>query len=104
MTTHVVVQDDEPYIGTGDRPMCDYCYDIAEEEVVNLTPLNMTICVKLTVDMYIKYMYKVLSTSIYGGSMEFDFDTLHEAQLKVRELKDHDHRDAFIVRLITVNS
>ena len=33
-------------------------------------------------------MYKVLSTSIYGGSMEFDFDTLHEAQLKVRELKD----------------
>lgn len=31
MTTHVVVQDDEPYIGTGDRPLCDYCYDIAEE-------------------------------------------------------------------------
>ena len=49
-------------------------------------------------------MYKVLSTSIYGGSMEFAFATLHEAQLKVRELKDHDHKDAFIVRLITVNS
>ena len=31
MTTHVVVQEDEPYIGTGDRPMCDYCYDQAEE-------------------------------------------------------------------------
>ena len=31
MTTHVVVQDDEPYITTGDRPMCDYCYDMAEE-------------------------------------------------------------------------
>lgn len=31
MTTHVVVQDDEPYIGTGDRPMCDYCYEVAED-------------------------------------------------------------------------
>jgi hypothetical protein len=49
-------------------------------------------------------MYKVLSTSIYGGSMEFDFDTLHEAQVKVRELKDNDHRSAFIVRLMTVNN
>jgi len=49
-------------------------------------------------------MYKVLSTSIYGGSMEFDFDTLHKAQLKVRELKDNDHGDAFIVRLIAVTS
>ena len=49
-------------------------------------------------------MYKVLSTSIYGGSMEFDFDTLREAQIKVRELKDHDHKSAFIVRLITVNN
>ncbi len=49
-------------------------------------------------------MYKVLSTSIYGGSMEFDFDTLHEAQVKVRELKDNDHRSAFIVRLRAVNS
>jgi hypothetical protein len=36
--------------------------------------------------------------------MEFDFDTLHEAQVKVRELKDNDHRSAFIVRLIAVNS
>ena len=31
MTTHVVVQDNEPYITTGDRPLCDTCYDIAEE-------------------------------------------------------------------------
>jgi len=49
-------------------------------------------------------MYKVLSTSIYGGSMEFEFNTLKEAQIKVRELKDHDHKSAFIVRLITVNN
>ena len=31
ITTHVVVQEDEPYIGTGDRPLCDYCYDMAED-------------------------------------------------------------------------
>jgi|TARA_R100000995_G_scaffold705_1_gene483 hypothetical protein len=65
----------------------------------------MTIPVKLdTRYVHKETMYKVLSTSIYGGSMEFDFDTLHEAQLKVRELKDNDHRDAFIVRLIAVTS
>lgn len=31
MTTHVVVQKNEPYISTGDRPLCDICYDMAEE-------------------------------------------------------------------------
>ena len=54
MTTHVVVQKNEPYISTGDRPLWDTCYDMAEQGSINLTPLNMTICVKLTVDMYIR--------------------------------------------------
>lgn len=27
----VVVQDSEPYITTGERPMCDFCYDQADE-------------------------------------------------------------------------
>lgn len=31
MTEHVTVQDSEPYITTGERPMCDFCYDQAEE-------------------------------------------------------------------------
>jgi len=31
MTTHVVVQENEPYISTGDRPLCDNCYEVAED-------------------------------------------------------------------------
>jgi hypothetical protein len=31
MTEHVTVQDSEPYITTGERPMCDFCYDQADE-------------------------------------------------------------------------
>ena len=31
MTEHVTIQDSEPYITTGDRPMCDFCHDQAEE-------------------------------------------------------------------------
>ena len=31
MVGHIEVTKNEPYIGTGDRPLCDMCYDIAEE-------------------------------------------------------------------------
>ena len=31
MNSHAVVQTNEPYITSGERPMCDVCYDIAEE-------------------------------------------------------------------------
>jgi len=30
-TGQVEVTENEPYIGTGDRPLCDTCYDIAED-------------------------------------------------------------------------
>ncbi len=70
----------------------------------SISCLQDNICYNDSRYVHKEYMYKVLSTSIYGGSMEFDFDTLHEAKLKVRELKDNDHRDAFIVRLIAVTS
>jgi hypothetical protein len=44
--------------------------------------------------------YKVISISIYGGQMEYEFDTLQEAQSKVRELKDPNTMSAFIVKPI----
>ena len=31
MINHIEVTNSEPYITTGDRPMCDTCYDQAEE-------------------------------------------------------------------------
>jgi hypothetical protein len=31
MVNHIEVTNNEPYITTGDRPMCDTCYDQAEE-------------------------------------------------------------------------
>jgi hypothetical protein len=31
MVDHVEVTENEPYIGIGDRPMCDYCYELAED-------------------------------------------------------------------------
>ncbi len=31
MIDHVEFTENEPYIGIGDRPMCDTCYDIAED-------------------------------------------------------------------------
>lgn len=44
--------------------------------------------------------YKVISISIYGGQMDYEFDTLEEAQTKVRELKDPSSMSAFIVKPI----
>ncbi len=44
--------------------------------------------------------YKVISISIYGGQMEYEFDTLEQAQSKVRELKDPNTMSAFIVKPI----
>lgn len=44
--------------------------------------------------------YKVISISIYGGQMEYEFDTIEQAQNKVRELKDPNTMSAFIVKPI----
>jgi len=33
--------------------------------------------------------YQVISVSVYGGTIRYEFDNKHEALCKVRELKDH---------------
>lgn len=84
--------------------LCATFVTTKQKKAVNNSCLQDNICYNDSRYVHKDKMYKVLSTSIYGGSMEFDFDTLHEAQVKVRELKDNDHRSAFIVRLMTVNN
>jgi len=44
-------------------------------------------------------MYKVESISIYGGTMEWYFDSKKNAQSKVRELKDNGNNNHFIITL-----
>ena len=46
--------------------------------------------------------YKVISISLYGGQMEYSFDSYEDAARKVRELKDNDHSSAFIVKPIQI--
>jgi len=48
-------------------------------------------------------MYRVESTSIYGGNMEWFFDSEDDAKCKVRELKDSGGTNHFIVTLFDIN-
>ncbi len=34
-------------------------------------------------------IYQVISVSVYGGRMTWEFDNEHDAKCKVRELKDY---------------
>ena len=47
-------------------------------------------------------IYQVRSVSLYGGIMTWEFDNLHEAQCKVRELKDFG--SMFIVKLVELET
>jgi hypothetical protein len=46
--------------------------------------------------------YQVISVSVYGGTIRYEFDNKHEALCKVRELKDYG--DMFIVKLIELQT
>jgi len=48
-------------------------------------------------------MYKVDSISIYGGQMEWYFDSLDDAKAKVRELKDNGNINHFIITIFDMN-
>ena len=48
-------------------------------------------------------MYKVDSISIYGGTMEWFFDSEDDAQCKVRELKDSGGSNHFIITIYDMN-
>jgi|TARA_B100001094_G_C18160295_1_gene788897 hypothetical protein len=45
-------------------------------------------------------IYQVQSTSVYGGTVTWQYDNEHDAKCKVRELKDLG--GMFIVRLIEI--
>ena len=68
MTTHVVVQEDEPYIGTGDRPMCDYCYDQAEAYDSNQTETAFDSVIESVLEGEVYDNYKVLT---YDNPVEY---------------------------------
>ena len=48
-------------------------------------------------------MYKVESISIYGGTMEWFFDSEDDAKRKVRELKDSGGSNHFIITIFDIN-
>lgn len=48
-------------------------------------------------------MYKVESISIYGGTMEWYFDSEDDAKCKVRELKDSGGSNHFIITIFDMN-
>jgi len=47
-------------------------------------------------------IYQVQSVSLYGGRMTWEFTDKHEAQCKVRELKDFG--SMFIVKLVELDT
>lgn len=47
-------------------------------------------------------IYQVISVSVYGGRMTWEFDNEHDAKCKVRELKDYG--SMFIVKIQTIES
>jgi hypothetical protein len=47
-------------------------------------------------------IYQVISVSVYGGRMTWEFDNEHDAKCKVRELKDYG--SMFIVKIQAIES
>lgn len=46
--------------------------------------------------------YQVISVSVYGGTIRYEFEDKHEALCKVRELKDHG--GMFLVKLVELET